>query len=91
MGEPVSIATENHAISFRALSSESEPWVAFSPTFAPNSLRIVPASAFAGSVAPISVRQAATASSFSRTATTTGPRVMNSTSSPKKGRCRWTA
>src|SRR5260221_10535733 len=39
---------KKYAISMAAFSSESEPWVAFSPTDAPNSLRMVPSSAFAG-------------------------------------------
>ncbi len=53
------------------------------------SLRIVPAAALAGLVAPITSRFLATASSPSRTWTTTGPLVMNSTSEAKNGRSRW--
>jgi hypothetical protein len=47
----------------------------------PNSRRIVPAAAFFESVAPISWRQRAIASSPSSTAITTGPEVMKATRS----------
>ena len=75
----------------RAFSSESEPCVAFSPTDPPNSLRIVPSSAFAGSVTPIKSRHAFTAPSFSRVSTTHGPLDMNSVKPAKNGLSRWTA
>ena len=55
------------------------------------SLRIVPSAALAGLVAPINSRFLATALSPSRTISSTGPEVMNSTRLPKKGRSRCTA
>ena len=65
--------------------------VAFSPIELANSLRIVPGSAFAGSVAPMSVRHFLMASGASSTMATIGPDAMNSVSPAKKGRPRWTA
>ena len=58
--------------------------------FWPTSMREVAAdrarwSASSGFVAPITWRAAATASSPSSTIATSGPEVMNSTSSPKNG------
>ena len=47
--------------------------------------RIVPGAAFAGSVAPIIVRQDSIASRPSMTAARSGPDVMKSTRSPKNG------
>ena len=78
------------AISMAAVSGASEPWTEFSPTDRAKSLRIVPASALAGFVAPMMSRYFLMAPSPSRTCTTTGPAVIVSTSSPKKGRSRCT-
>ena len=47
--------------------------------------RIVPGAALTGLVAPISERQAAMTARPSTTAATSGPLVMNVTSSPKNG------
>ncbi len=55
------------------------------------SLRIVPGTAFAGSVAPMTSRFFAMALSPSSTCTTTGPDVMKSTSERKNGRALCTA
>ena len=74
-----------------AVSAASEPWIAFASIDSAKSLRIVPAAAFAGSVAPISSRRAGTAPSFSSTIVTQGPDVMKSTRLPKNGRALWTA
>src|SRR5260370_22557966 len=76
---------KKYAISIAAFSSESEPCGAFSPTDDPNSLRIGPSSALAGSVAPIKSRQALTAPSFSSTISTHGPLDMNSVKAEKHG------
>lgn len=51
----------------------------------------MPSAACAGSVAPMTSRYFWIAFSASSTITTTGLRVMNSTSSPKNGRAEWTA
>ena len=74
-----------------AVSGASEPWVALFSIDAPNSFRSVPASAFAGSVAPISVRHFLMASGASSARTTAGPDDMNSVRLPKNGRSRCTA
>src|SRR3546814_10868923 len=50
------------------------------------SLRMVPSAALAGLVAPITSRYLAMAFSPSSTCTTTGPEIMKSTRSLKKGR-----
>jgi hypothetical protein len=50
----ISRAGKKKAISWAAVSGASEPCVAFCSTSIPKSLRIVPAAAFLGSVAPIS-------------------------------------
>ena len=55
------------------------------------SFRTVPAAASAGSVAPIAVRSAPTASGFSSTIGMHGPDVMNETSERKNGRSRCTS
>ncbi len=55
------------------------------PTAMAKSPRIEPVVASSGFVAPITWRAALMASSPSRTIATSGPEVMNSTSSPKKG------
>ena len=73
------------AISRSADSSESEPWTRLKVTSRARSPRIEPGAASSGSVAPIIWRAAVTASWPSSTAATSGPRVMNSTSSPKNG------
>src|SRR5690606_4472102 len=69
-------------ISLSAFSSESEPCTAFLPLDSAKRLRMVPSAASAGSVAPMVVRQASTASAFSSVRATAGPELMNSTSSP---------
>jgi hypothetical protein len=51
-------------------------------------LRIVPGSAFAGSVAPMSFRTRLMASRPSNTMATVGPEDMNSVRLAKKGRAR---
>src|SRR5437764_1031076 len=73
-----------------AVSGATEPWIAFRSIFEPNCLRIVPASAFAGSVAPMTLRSFSIAFSDSRTIATMGPSVMNFTRAPKNGRSLWT-
>src|SRR5262245_2661357 len=78
IGQVSSSLLKKYAISVAAFSSESEPCVAFSPTDDPNSLRMVPSSALAGSVAPIRSRQAFTAPGFSMTITMHGALDMNS-------------
>ena len=65
-----------------AFSAESEPWIAFAPIDSAYKLRIVPFSAFDGSVAPISFLKSSTALSFSSIAATIGPDDIKSTSSP---------
>ena len=52
---------------------------------------VQPASAFAGSVAPISVRHFLMASGASSTRTTHGPDDMKAVRLAKNGRARWTA
>ena len=59
--------------------------------FVPKSLRSVPASAFAGSVAPIVSRHFLIASGASSASSTHGPDDMKSVSPPKNGRSRCTA
>jgi glutathione S-transferase len=87
----ISFPAKNCRISISAFSGLSEPCTEFSPTERANSLRIVPSAAWAGFVAPMISRYRRTAFSPSSTWTTTGPEVMNATSSPKNGRSRWTA
>ncbi len=67
-------------ISRTALSSLSEAWIAFRSLDSANSFRTVPASASAGSVAPIAVRSAATALAFSSTIGMQAPEVMKAVS-----------
>ena len=69
-----------------AASDESEPWTMLAPTSIARSPLIEPGAASSGLVAPITCRAAVTASGPSSTIATSGPEVMNSTSSPKKGR-----
>ena len=57
---------------------------------AAKSLRMVPAAAFAGSVAPISSRSRAIAFSRSSTIVMQGPEDMNPVRLAKKGRLLWT-
>src|SRR6516164_7300472 len=84
----ISLPAKNCAISVTAVSGASEPCTEFSPIDLACTLRMVPGVALAGSVAPMMSRYAATALSPSSTCTTTGPEVMNATSSPKNGRWR---
>src|SRR5215510_9704901 len=78
----VSSAVEKkNAISSLAVSGPSEPCTALRSMLVANSLRIVPAAAFSGLVAPITSRFLAIAFSPLRTWTTTGPSVMNLTRS----------
>src|SRR5665213_1550567 len=72
----ISLSEKKNRTSRAALSSESDAWIAFRSFDSANSLRTVPASASAGSVAPIATRNAATASVFSRTIGMHGPEVM---------------
>src|SRR5918999_5338406 len=67
-------------------SAESEPCTRLVWTSSPNSPRIEPGAASSGFVAPITWRAAVTASWPSSTSATSGPPVMKSTRSPKKGR-----
>ena len=69
-----------------AVSGASDPCVALFSIDAPNSLRSVPGSALAGSVAPMSVRHFLIASGASRHMTTQGPEDMKSVRLPKNGR-----
>ena len=86
----MSSSLKNWAISILALSSESEPWTVFSPTLSLKALRMVPSSAFAGLVAPDHVAIALHGVlALQHLNATTGPEVMKSTSSPKKGRSLW--
>src|SRR5215204_2082977 len=82
---------KKYEISIAAFSSESEPWTAFSPSEPPKSFLSVPASALAGSVAPIRSRHDLTALSFSSAMTTHGALDMNSVRPAKNGRSRCTA
>src|ERR687895_642098 len=79
-------AGKNSPISRAADSAESEPWTRLVWTSRPKSPRMEPGDASSGFVAPITWRAAATASWPSSTSATSGPPVMNSTRSPKKGR-----
>src|SRR6185312_1414836 len=78
----ISLSGKKNRASRAALSSESDAWIAFRSFDSANSLRTVPASASAGSVAPIATRNAATASAFSRTIGMHGPDVMKLQSDP---------
>ena len=77
----ISTPAKQNAISVRAFSGLSEPCTELASMLSAKSLRIVPSAALAGFVAPITSRFLATAPSPSSTCTTTGPLVMNSTSS----------
>src|ERR1700730_5603097 len=87
----ISLPEKNCAISIAAVSAASEPCTEFSPIEFACSLRIVPAGALDGSVAPMTSRYFAMAPSPCRTCTTTGAEIMNSTNSPKNGRALCTA
>src|SRR5690242_21654216 len=69
----ISTCEKKNAISCAAFSGESEPCTELASIDSAKSLRIVPGSALAGSVAPITSRFLATAFSPSSTCTTTGP------------------
>src|SRR4029079_4708930 len=86
-----SLPEKNWAISWAAVSGASEPCTEFSPIDLAWTLRIVFGAALAGSVAPMMSRYLAMAFSPSSTWTTTGPEIMNATSSPKNGRALCTA
>src|SRR5437899_2654114 len=75
----ISTAAKKKAISCAAVYGESEPCTELASIDSAKSLRIVPGAALAGSVAPITSRFRATASSPSSTCTTTGPELMKST------------
>src|SRR4051812_36436585 len=68
-----------------ALSDESDPCTMFSLSTSAKSPRMVPGAESSGFVAPIIVRTVAIASCPSRARATSGPEVMNATSSPKNG------
>src|SRR5207249_7140365 len=86
-----SVSGKKYPISKRAVSGESDPWTALCSIVVPYTARIVPGSAFAGSVAPIRSRCLLMASSPSSTSTTTGPEAMNLVKLSKNGRLRWTS
>src|SRR5678816_4831031 len=71
--QTISSGLKKKAISLAAVSGPSEPCTAFCSTSLPQSLRMVPGAAFAGSVAPIISRFFAIAFSPSRTETKIGP------------------
>src|SRR3954452_6497009 len=75
----ISTREKKNAISCAAFSGESEPCTELASIDSAKSLRIVPESALAGSVAPITSRFLATAFSPSSTCTTTGPEIMKLT------------
>src|SRR5262249_19549258 len=86
-----STPAKKYPISYATVSDASDPCVALRSMDCANSLRSVPASAFAGSVAPISARHLRMASAASRTRTIAGPDDMNAVRLPKNGRSRCTA
>src|SRR6185503_14155523 len=77
---------KKYASSNAAVSGASEPCVALFSIDEPNCFRNVPVSAFAGSVAPISVRHFLIASCASSASTTAGPDDMKAVKLGKKGR-----
>src|SRR4029079_4502825 len=79
---------KKNAISTAAVWAAAEPCTALASMLAAKSARIVPRSAFFGSVAPISSRFLAIAPSPSSTWIITRPEIMNETRSPKNGRAR---
>src|SRR6185312_3660814 len=79
---PVSSESAKKMTSSRAAEpGESEPWTTLRPRSSAKSPRIVPGAESSGLVAPIIERTVATAPSPSIAIATTGPEVMNSTSS----------
>src|SRR6185503_258723 len=86
-----SIPGKKYPISKEAVSGASDPCVALRSIDCANSLRSVPASALAGSVAPINVRHFLIASGASKTTTIAGPEAINSVRLAKNGRSRCTA
>src|SRR5439155_25895848 len=82
---------KKYPISYAAVSAASDPCVALRSIDSASSLRSVPESAFAGSVAPISVRHFLIASAASSTRTTHGPDDMNVVRLEKNGRARCTS
>ena len=74
-----------------AVSGASEPCTALASMLSAKSARMVPFSAFLGSVAPISSRFFAMAFSPSSAWIITGPEIMKSTRSLKNGRALCTA
>src|ERR671910_604495 len=85
LGETAHASGKKSLSSRAADSGESLPCTTFSVISEARSPRIVPGGASAGSVGPISSRHRTIAFSPVTLATTTGPPVMNSTSSPKNG------
>src|SRR5688572_26663267 len=77
-----SVVGKKNAISRIAFSSESEAWIAFRSFDSAKSARTVPAAASAGSVAPMTSRNAGTAFSRCSTSGIATPEVMNFTSEP---------
>src|SRR6185503_3833555 len=71
----ISLPEKNCAISSAAVAGASDPCTEFSPIDFACTLRMVPAAALAGSVAPMMSRYLAMALSPSRTWTTTGPEI----------------
>src|SRR5262249_39251002 len=86
-----STPAKKYPISYTAVSGASDPCVALRSIDCPNSWRRVPASALAGSVAPISVRHFLIASGASSTRTMAGPDDMNVVRLPKNPLPRCTA
>src|SRR4029077_7728101 len=86
-----SISAKKYPTSNLAVSGESDPCTALNSMFVPWVLRIVPATALAGSVAPINSRFFLIALSPCRTSTTTGPDTINEQRLSKNGRALCTA
>jgi hypothetical protein len=76
---------KNNPSSRAAEAGESLPCTIFSPISVAKSPRIEPGGALIGSVGPMRARHASIADSPLTLATTTGPPVMKSTSSPQNG------
>src|SRR5262249_8564193 len=87
----ISLGWKKKAISVLSFSGESEPCTELASIDSAKSLRIVPAAALAGLVAPMISRFFTTAFSPSSTCTTTGPDVMKAHRSLKNGRSLCTA
>src|SRR6185295_4865700 len=86
-----SISGKKYEISTLAFSGESDPCTALNSMFVPWALRIVPGSALAGSVAPISSRFFLMALSPCNTITSDGPEHINSQRLSKNGLALCTA